>query len=70
MKVVSMPLSGKELLRLMERHGWKLDRIRGSHHIMHKPGFPHVSVPVHGGKDLPRPLLAALLKQAGLKENA
>jgi predicted RNA binding protein YcfA (HicA-like mRNA interferase family) len=26
-------LSGKEFVRLLERHGWRLLRINGSHHI-------------------------------------
>jgi len=26
-------VSGKELARLVERHGWQLFRIHGSHHI-------------------------------------
>ena len=26
--------SGRELIRLLERHGWSVERIEGSHHIM------------------------------------
>jgi len=26
-------VSGKELARILERHGWQLLRIHGSHHI-------------------------------------
>lgn len=35
--------------RLLERAGWKLVRINGSHHIFEKPGKGIFSVPVHGG---------------------
>jgi predicted RNA binding protein YcfA (HicA-like mRNA interferase family) len=27
-------VSGKELARVVERHGWQLFRIHGSHHIL------------------------------------
>ena len=31
-------VSGKRLSRLLEFHGWRLARIRGSHHIYTKQG--------------------------------
>jgi predicted RNA binding protein YcfA (HicA-like mRNA interferase family) len=55
------------LIRLLERDGWVLNRVRGSHHIFchpHKPG--HVVVP-HPKKDLGKGLIAAIRKQADLK---
>jgi predicted RNA binding protein YcfA (HicA-like mRNA interferase family) len=62
-------MSGKELARLLERHGWKPLRIHGSHHILGKPGSPvRLSVPVHGNKPLKTGLLRHLLKTAGLGE--
>jgi predicted RNA binding protein YcfA (HicA-like mRNA interferase family) len=30
-------VSGRELARLVERHGWRLLRVAGSHHIYGKP---------------------------------
>ncbi len=39
--------------RMLERNGWKLVRINGSHHIFEKPGQGHFSVPVHHGKVKP-----------------
>jgi predicted RNA binding protein YcfA (HicA-like mRNA interferase family) len=42
-----------ELRRLLERDGWQLVRIRGSHHTFTKPGFRHILVPVHHGKIKP-----------------
>lgn len=61
-----MTMSGKELVKLLMRHGWKLDRIQGSHHIVAK-GEKTITVPVHGNHDLKPGLLNAILKQAGLK---
>jgi len=41
-------LSGKELGKLVESHGWSLKRIHGSHHIYSKPGSEvRLSIPVH-----------------------
>jgi predicted RNA binding protein YcfA (HicA-like mRNA interferase family) len=42
-----------DVKKLLERAGYRLDRISGSHHIFVKPGVPHVNIPVHGGKVKP-----------------
>jgi predicted RNA binding protein YcfA (HicA-like mRNA interferase family) len=63
-------VSGKELCRLLEQHGWALKRINGSHHIYVMEGRPErISVPVHANQPLKIGLLKALLKSAGLSEN-
>jgi predicted RNA binding protein YcfA (HicA-like mRNA interferase family) len=63
-------VSGKELARVLERHGWQLLRIRGSHHIFGKTGsIVRLSVPIHGNKPLKMGLLKHLLKMAGLGES-
>jgi predicted RNA binding protein YcfA (HicA-like mRNA interferase family) len=62
-------VSGRELCRIVERHGWTLKRINGSHHIYAKTGSPvRLSIPVHGNKPLKQGLLRALMKAAGLME--
>jgi predicted RNA binding protein YcfA (HicA-like mRNA interferase family) len=59
-------VSGKEMCRLLERHGWHLQRISGSHHIFTKPGEPmHVAVPVHGNRALKAGAQRSIMKQAG-----
>ena len=64
-------VSGKELARLLERHGWTLLRIQGSHHIYGKTGsMVRLSVPIHGNKPVKFGLLKHLLKLAGLEESA
>ena len=64
-------VSGKALARLVERHGWKLLRIHGSHHIYGRTGSRmRLSIPVHGNKPLKSGLLNHLLKQAGLDDSA
>ena len=54
------------MVKLLKEHGWEVDRISGSHHIMIK-GRKTLSVPVHGNKDLKKGTQEALLKQGGLK---
>ena len=62
-------ISGKELVRLLGRHEWKLLRIHGSHHIFGKAGNPiRLSVPVHGNKPLKIGLLKHLLQVGELQE--
>lgn len=53
-------------MRLLERHGWRLEHVRGSHHILRKEGR-HLSVPIHAGRDVGKGLLARLLKEAGIE---
>jgi predicted RNA binding protein YcfA (HicA-like mRNA interferase family) len=45
-------VSGKELAKVLRRHGWVCTRTKGSHHRYEKPGFPPVTVPIHGNKTL------------------
>jgi len=41
-----MPLSGKDMVKLYEKDGWRFARQKGSHVIMEKCG-EHVSIPMH-----------------------
>ncbi len=61
--------SGKELAKLLERHGWTLLRMQGSHHIYGKPGsIVRLSVLIHGNNPLKIGLLRHLLRMAELTE--
>jgi len=63
-------LSGRKLIRILERHGWVLLRIHGSHHVYGKPGSPlRLSVPVHGNTPLKNGLQAHLLKLASIPKD-
>jgi predicted RNA binding protein YcfA (HicA-like mRNA interferase family) len=62
-------LSGRDFARLVERHGWTLLRINGSHHIYGKPGTTvRLSIPIHGHRPLKTGLLRHLLKLAVIPE--
>jgi len=59
-------VTGRELIKLLRKHGWQLDRISGSHHIM-KKREKTLTVPVHSRRDIPKGTLNIILKEAGLK---
>ena len=61
-------MNGKELIKLLKKNGWILDRVSGSHHIMIKENKRAVPIPVHGSKDLPKGLVSAILKQSGIQK--
>jgi predicted RNA binding protein YcfA (HicA-like mRNA interferase family) len=62
-------VSGKELARILLRHGWTLSRIKDSHHIFTKPGHrERIVIPVHGNQPLKIGLLKAQMKIADLSE--
>ncbi len=63
------PISGKKFAKILERNGWQLLRIQGSHHIYGKAGIDiRLSVPVHKNQDLKLGLQNHLMKVAGLTE--
>lgn len=62
-------VSGKALCKIVERYGWELKRVTGSHHIYAKEEIGAIlSIPVHGNRDLPTGTLRRLLKDAELTE--
>lgn len=63
------PVSGKALCGIVERKGWSLDRVKGSHHIYIKSkDDPILTIPVHGSRDLRPGTQRSLMKQAGLTD--
>jgi predicted RNA binding protein YcfA (HicA-like mRNA interferase family) len=60
------PVKVRELIRELERAGWRRVRQKGSHRQFSHPERPGV-ITVSGnlGKDVPLGLLRAVLKQAG-----
>ena len=46
-------LSGRDFAHIVERRGWTLLRVNGSHHIYGKSGSAvRLSIPIHGNKPL------------------
>lgn len=63
-------VSGKEFAKILERNGWELARINGSHHIYFKKGkVERISIPVHGNDDLKIGLLKHFMKISDLSDS-
>lgn len=63
-------ISGKKFCKIVERNGWILKRINGSHHIYVKQGTDIILViPVHKNDDLKTGLLLSLMKLSDIKES-
>jgi len=56
----------KQLIRALERAGFVIDRVTGSHYILKHPAKPtlRVTVPYHN-RDLKRGTLQSIVRQAG-----
>jgi len=61
-------LNSKNIINILERDGFVLDRTKGSHYIYYHPeSKKRVIIPFHK-KDLPKGTLMEIIKQAGLKK--
>ncbi len=59
-------MTGKEIIKILEKQGWQVLRVNGSHHRMGKDSM-RTTVPVHGKRDIGKGLIAAIEKQTGVK---
>ena len=60
-------VSGEEAVRALQRGGFVFEHQSGSHVSLRHPGTGRtVSVPVHGGRDLPTGTLRGIIRDAGL----
>jgi len=61
-------LTPQKIIKALERKGFILDRIKGSHHIYYHPETKRrVVVPLHK-RDLPQGTLLEILKQADISK--
>ena len=59
-------LSGRELVRALERVGYERDRQRGSHIVLRASTSPYRRIVVPDHDEVARGTLRAILRQAGL----
>ena len=59
-------MRSKDLIRLVEREGWVLRRVRGSHHQFKHPTKPGLVTIPHPKKDMPQGTVKNILRQAGI----
>ncbi len=62
------PVSGKAFCRALERQGWTLRRVNGSHHVYEDRDGTIASVPVHANRDLRPGTQRGLMRQADLTD--
>ena len=64
-----LPLvTGRDLVRALQKAGFIMVRVSGSHHRLVHPGDASraATVPVHGAKTLKRGTLQSILRQTGI----
>ncbi|HEY2321797.1 MAG TPA: type II toxin-antitoxin system HicA family toxin [Thermoanaerobaculia bacterium] len=59
-------ITGRELITILRRHRFEIDRQSGSHVIMIHPDGRRVTIPVHAGRTLGKGLLRSVMTDAGL----
>lgn len=61
-------LTPRKIIKVLEKKGFVLDRVKGSHHIYYHPETKRRAVvPLHK-KDLPKGTLLEILKQANISK--
>ena len=63
-----MAMNSREIIKILEKDGWYLVAVKGSHHQFKHPGKPgRVTIP-HPKRDMSKGTYNSILKQAELKE--
>lgn len=57
------------MIRALERLGWTVTRVSGSHHVLVKAGEGRLVIPVHRGKPIKEGLARGILKDARITED-
>ena len=65
--ILSGPISARKLLKFLRSKGFLDVHQRGSHVILKHPiSRKRISIPIHGSRDIPKPLVRKILREAGL----
>nr|WP_239377466.1 type II toxin-antitoxin system HicA family toxin [Frankia sp. Cj5] len=59
-------VAGAKVVKALERAGFIVTRVSGSHHVMRHPDGRTVIIPVHAGKDVPKGTLRNILSIIGM----
>lgn len=59
-------VSAERVIRALEKAGFEVVRITGSHHIMRHPDGRGTTVPTHPGRDLAKGTLRGILSDIGM----
>lgn len=61
-------MDSKTLIKMLEKDGWSLERIKGSHHQFKHPVKPGLVTIKHPDGDIPKPTLYSIARQAGWRK--
>lgn len=65
--MIALPvLSGRELIRALEKAGFEVDRQKGSHIVLRNVDPPHRRLTVPDHREIKKGTLRAILRQAGM----
>ncbi|MCX6278466.1 MAG: type II toxin-antitoxin system HicA family toxin [Bacteroidetes bacterium] len=56
-------ISGKELVKVLQKSGFVVVLIKGSHYRLKHPDGRLTTVPVHGNEDIPKGLLRTIIRE-------
>lgn len=59
-------LPGERVVRALEKAGFELARVTGSHHVMRHRDGRGTTVPVHPGRDIAKGTLRGILADTGI----
>ena len=65
----ALVITGKEILRALQKAGFVEKRIKGSHHIMAHPDGRRTVVPVHAGETIGPGLLSHILRDCEMSQD-
>ncbi len=56
-------ISGKALIKVLQKEGFDIVRVKGAHHRMKHPDGRVTTIPVHANEDLPKGLLRKIIRE-------
>lgn len=56
-------ISGKDFAKLLQRLGFVIIRVNGSHHLLKHPDGRITTIPIHKNEDLPKGLLRKIIRE-------
>lgn len=58
-------MKSADVIRMLEADGWRLKRVKGSHHHFDHPQKPGLVTVPHPKREIPLPTLRSIYRQAG-----
>ena len=62
-------IKGKQLLKILEKVGFILDHVQGSHYILRRADGKKTTIPIHGNKEIPKGTLLGVLTDIDISKD-